>query len=124
MYQLFFFILTMVVYCYTICCVRNNILVWGETVRRTKRHSNLFLCLLINILINFEGAIPGIILLVCYFIFHISIWWAISAFVLWILYLLIWMWVLGLVNKSSISDKPKENKNPYSKKGYTPIRKD
>ena len=93
-------------------------------MRRTKRHSNLFLCLLINILINFEGAIPGIILLVCYFIFHISIWWAISAFVLWILYLLIWMWVLGLVNKSSISDKPKENKNPYSKKGYTPIRKD
>ena len=89
-------------------------------MRRTNKHSNFFLCFIINILLNFEGSIPGIILLILHFVLHISVWWSIGAFALWIIYMLIWMWVLGFVNKCSTPDVPKENKNPYSKKGYTP----
>lgn len=89
-------------------------------MRRTKIDTNFIIAFLINILLNLEGSIPGIILLVLHYVFGISIWWSIGAFLIWILYLLVWMWVLGLVNKCSVPDKPKENKNPYSNKGYKP----
>ena len=93
-------------------------------MRKTKMDANFIICFLINILLNFEGAIPGIILLILHFVLHISVWWAIGAFLLWIIYLLLWMLVVGFINRSSTPDKPKENKNPYSSKGYIPRNKD
>ena len=92
-------------------------------MRRTKIDTNFILSFLLNILLNIEGAIPGVILLILHFVLHISVWWAVGAFAIWILYLLIWMWVIGFINKCGKPDKPKENKNPYSKKGYTPRNK-
>ncbi len=92
-------------------------------MRRTKLDLNFFISFLLNVLLNLEGAIPGVILLILHFIFHISIWWAIGAFLAWIVYLLVWMWVLSLINKCSKPAKPKENKNPYSKKSF-PSHKD
>ena len=90
-------------------------------MRRTKRSGNYFFCLLINILLNLDGAIPGVILLVLHFWLNISIWWSICAFAAWILYLMIWMIILGWAGRcSSIPDKPKENKNPYSSGPYKP----
>ena len=87
-------------------------------MRRTKLDTNYILAFLLNLVLNIEGAIPGIVLLVLYFIFDISIWWAAGAFLAWILYLLIWMWVVGIINKCSKPEKQKENKNPYSKKSF------
>ena len=92
-------------------------------MRRTKVNTNFIFTILINMLINIDGAIPAIILLILHFIFNISIWWSIIAFLAWIIYLLVWMLVLGFANRCSTPDKPKENKNPYSSKGYVPHNK-
>ena len=89
-------------------------------MRRTKIDANFILSFLINILLNIEGAIPGVILLILHFALHISVWWAIGAFFVWILYLLIWMLVIGFINTCIKPHKEKENKNPYSNNGYTP----
>lgn len=84
---------------------------------------SFFICLLINIVMNFEGAIPAVILLVLHFIFDISIWWALLAFALFIIGIIIWMLVIGWAGKcSNIPDKPKKNKNPYSSGPYKSIK--
>ena len=82
------------------------------------------MCLLINMLLNLEGLIPFAVLLILHFLLNISIWWAVLTFSLWILYLIIWMLIFRWANKSSSdSDKPKENKNPYSSGKYEPYQK-
>ena len=82
------------------------------------------MCLLINMLLNLEGLIPFAILIILHFWVGISIWWAVLAFALWIVYLIIWMLIFRWVNKSSsFSDKPKENKNPYSSGKYVTYNK-
>ncbi len=83
-------------------------------MRKPKLNGNFFMCLLINMLINLEGAIPGAILLVLHFIFELSIWWSVGAFCAWIIYLLLWMAVLKWANSSSSKTEFRENKNPYS----------
>lgn len=83
-------------------------------MRRTKRKGNFFLCLLINILLNLEGSIPAWILLILHFCIGISILWFWLALALWIIYLLVWMKIIGWAGKCSRPDPPKENKNPYS----------
>ena len=83
-------------------------------MRRTKRTGNFFLCLLINILLNLEGSIPAWILLILHFCIGISILWFWLALALWIIYLLVWMKIIGWAGRCSTPDPPKENKNPYS----------
>lgn len=84
-------------------------------MRRTKRGGNFLLCLLFNMLLNLEWAIPGIILLVLHFWLGWSIWWSVAAFALWILIIIFWMFIIGWAgNCSNTPDPPKENKNPYS----------
>lgn len=68
-------------------------------------------------LLNIEWSIPAWILLALHFIFDISIWWFVGAIGFWILVLICWMNIVGWAAEcSSVPDKPKENKNPYSVK--------
>ena len=83
-------------------------------MRRTKRTGNFFLCLLFNMMLNFEGTIPAWILLILHFCIGISIFWFWLALALWIIYLLVWMKIIGWAGRCSTPDPPKENKNPYS----------
>ena len=86
-------------------------------MRKTKRSGNFFLCLLINMLLNLEGLIPAVILLVLHFLLGWSIWWAFIAAAVWFLWLVIWMKLIGWAGDcGSTPDPPKENKNPYSVK--------
>ena len=54
-------------------------------MRRTKRNGSFFLCLIMNMLLNIEGIIPIIVLLVLHFVLDISIWWAVGVFLAWII---------------------------------------
>ena len=83
-------------------------------MRRTKRTGNFFLCLLFNMMLNLEGTIPAWILLILHFCIGISIFWFWLALALWIIYLLVWMKIIGWAGRCSTPDSPKENKNPYS----------
>ena len=84
---------------------------------------SFFICLLINIVFNFEFAIPSIILLGLHFWLDISIWWSIGAFLLFIAGIIIWMLIIGWAGKlSNIPDKPKVNKNPYSSGPYKSLK--
>ncbi len=83
-------------------------------MRRTKRNGNFFLSLLFNMLLNLEGTIPAWILLVMHFWRGWSLLWFWLALALWIVYLIIWMLVIGWAGRCSRPDLPKENKNPYS----------
>ncbi len=86
-------------------------------MRKTNRSGNFFLCLLFNIILNLEWAIPGVILLVLHFVLGISVWFSIGAFALWIAVILFWMFIMGWAARcGSTPDPVKENKNPYSAK--------
>ena len=92
-------------------------------MRKTNRSGSFLLCLLFNMLLNLEGLIPAAVFLALHFILKWSIWWAVLAAGLWIVYLILWMLFMKFATKSSNTpDPPKENKNPYSvgnKKGPT-----
>ena len=92
-------------------------------MRKTNRSGSFLLCLLFNMLLNLEGLIPASVFLALHFIMKWSIWWAVLAAGLWIVYLILWMLFMRFAAKSSNTlDPPKENKNPYSvgnKKGPT-----
>ena len=92
-------------------------------MRKTYRSDSFLLCLLFNMLLNLEGLIPAAVFLALHFIMKWSIWWAVLAAGLWIVYLILWMLFMKFAAKSSNTlDPPKENKNPYSvgnKKGPT-----
>ncbi len=84
-------------------------------MRRTRRNAGFFVSLLINLLLNFEGIIPAVILYVLHRCLGLSVWWSAAALALWILGILFWMLFLRWAGKcSNIKDPPKENKNPYS----------
>lgn len=86
-------------------------------MRRTKRQGDFFFSLLINILLNPEGFLPAIALIVFHFVLGRSLWWAALAAAVWVLWLIIRMLLLGRVVKcGNKPDPPKENKNPYSAK--------
>ena len=76
-------------------------------MRRTRRSGGFFLCLLLNLLLNWEGVIPA------------ALWWAGLSLALWIGGLIVWMLVIGWASDcGSRRDEPRENKNPYSAKQY------
>ena len=84
-------------------------------MRKTKRSGSFALCLLFNMLLNAEGLIPAVVLLILHFVFKWSILWSGLAAGLWIVWLILWMLFMGFAAKSSNTpDPPKENKNPYS----------
>ncbi len=86
-------------------------------MRRTRRTGNFLICLLFNMLLNIDGLIPAVVLLVLHFLFKISVWWSVAAAVIWIVCLSVWMFIIGWARDcSSEPDAPKENKNPYSAK--------
>ena len=88
-------------------------------MRRTRRSGGFFLCLLLNVLLNWEGAIPAALLLALHRWRGWPLWWAGLALALWIGGILLWMLVIGWASDcSSCRDEPRENKNPYSSKQY------
>lgn len=88
-------------------------------------HAGEFLfALFLNLLMNIAGTIPAIVLLICHFLFGLPLWIAVSAFLLWIICILIRMAAIRWASSCSNMPEPKcENKNPYSV-GYPkkPIR--
>lgn len=86
-------------------------------MRKIRRSSSFLPCLFINLLLNLEWSIPGLILLGLHCWLGISIWWFIGAWGLWVLRVLAGMWLMGwAADCSRQPDPPKENKNPYSVK--------
>ncbi len=84
-------------------------------MRKTRRNGGFLLCLLFNMLLNPEGLIPAVVLLVLHFVLGWSVWWAIAAAGGWLLWLIFWMWFIGWAGRcGNAPDPPKENKNPYS----------
>ena len=63
-------------------------------MRRTRRSGGFFLCLLLNLLLNWEGVIPAALLFALHRWRGWPLWWA------------------------GLRDEPRENKNPYSAKQY------
>ena len=96
-------------------------------MRKTPRDGTFFLVFLFNIILNFRLTIPGWILLVLYFIIpqYIKWWYCLAYFGAFLLYILIWMLVIRAIAGWASTAKPAppiQNKNPYSSKGYTPIK--
>ena len=88
-------------------------------MRRTRRSGSFFLCLLLNVLLNWEGAIPAALLFALHRWRGWPLWWAGLALALWIGGILLWMLVIGWARDcGSRRDEPRENKNPYSSKQY------
>ena len=88
-------------------------------MRRTRRSGGVFLCLLLNVLLNWEGALPAALLLALHRWRGWPLWWAGLALALWIGGILLWMLVIGWASDcGSRRDAPRENKNPYSSRQY------
>lgn len=88
-------------------------------MRRTRRSGGFFPCLLLNLLLNWEGAIPAALLFALHRWRGWPLWWAGLALALWIGGLIVWMLVIGWASDcGSRRDEPRENKNPYSSKQY------
>ena len=86
-------------------------------MRRTRRAGSALLCLLINLILNWEWSIPAWILLALHIWIDISLWWFVGALGLWILGILAGMWIMGWASAcGKRPDPPKQNKNPYSAK--------
>ena len=92
-------------------------------MKKTAYTGTFFLCLLINIALNFRLTIPGWILLILHFIFPaVSIWWFVGYMVAFLLYMLIWQLVWRLIGRIGASAKevpPPKELNPYAVKGNT-----
>ena len=84
-------------------------------MRRTSRNGAV-ICFFINLVLNAELLIPTIILIVLHFVLNISLWWAIGAAVLYVLWIALFTFVLGRLIGSAKPDEPRKNKNPYSSK--------
>ena len=60
-------------------------------MRRTRRSGGFFLCLLLNLLLNWEGVIPAALLFALHRCSGWPLWWAGLALALWIGGILLWM---------------------------------
>ncbi|MBQ3087370.1 MAG: hypothetical protein IJC45_08540 [Clostridia bacterium] len=89
-----------------------------------KKDSGFLLSFFVNLLFNLEWAIPAVISLILHFILDISLWWTAGCIAFWILLVLARTLLLFALNKAgNMPEKQRENKNPYSSKGYTPVGK-
>lgn len=83
-------------------------------MRKSKR-GGIFLCLLMNLLLNLHWTIPSWILLALHFWLEWPIGWFWLALGLWLAVNVLWAVVIRWAGRcSSTPDEPKENKNPYS----------
>lgn len=82
---------------------------------KTRKNSNFVFWLCINMLLNWKGLIPAVILFALHIWLNISRWWWILAVALWILWIILWMVIIGRAGKCGKASSPlQENKNPYS----------
>ncbi len=86
-------------------------------MKRVEHTGGFWLCLLLNLLLNWQWSIPGWILLGLHLWLQIPVWWVVGGFALWLARVLFGMWFIGWAARCSAEkDPPKENKNPYSRK--------
>lgn len=91
-------------------------------MRRTRRSGGFFLCLLLNLLLNWEGVLPAALLFALHQLRGWPLWWAGLALALWIGGILLWTLFLSWASEcGSRRDPPRENKNPYSTKTFPGI---
>ena len=84
-------------------------------MRLNRRGGSFIVCLLFNLLFNFEWSIPAWICLILRAICDISLWWFVGALGFWLVSVLSGMWMVGWAAAVSSEPSPqKENKNPYS----------
>ena len=57
-------------------------------MNRLKRSGGLLLCLIFSLLMNMKGLIPAAVLLLLHFWSSLSVWWAVGAAAVWLLYLI------------------------------------
>ena len=82
-----------------------------------KNSSSRLISVALSLIFNLEWTVPAWILLALHFWKGISLLWFIGAIILWVLFVMLKMFVFGsLARAGNYKDKPKENKNPYSKK--------
>lgn len=99
-----------------------NIMCRVILMKFVKKNSGVLLSFVINLLFNAEWAIPAVILFVLHFVFDISLWWAFGALCFWIALVFFRTLLLFVLNKAGNMPEPyRENKNPYSNKGYHPF---
>ena len=80
-----------------------------------KKFGEYVLNFVLSLLFHWYWCIPAIILLILHFVLGISIWWAVGAFVLFVVGVRIFVHVLGwLVYMGNQDERPSKNKNPYS----------
>ena len=86
-------------------------------MKRIRKDGNFFLCLVINIIFNLDGTVPAWILLILHYALGWSIKWFWLALAIWLASIIIRMEIISWAARcGNTSDKPKENKNPYSVK--------
>lgn len=89
---------------------------------RYRRRSNFPIAYLVNLALNFEWSVPAWILLVLHFKLGVPMWCFWTALILWLAVILAHSLFLHWVyNQPDAPSPPKENKNPYSQTGYTPM---
>lgn len=80
-----------------------------------KRFWQYALNFILSLVFHWYWCIPAIILLICHFVFGISVWWSVGAFVLYVIGVRIFVHAVGwLVRAGNEDEKPQKNKNPYS----------
>ena len=79
------------------------------------RFLNYVISFLLSLLFHWYLCIPAVILLIFHFVFGISIWWAVGAFILYVVGVRVYMHILGrLVHMGNIKQNENRNVNPHS----------
>lgn len=85
-------------------------------MRHTDRAGGFLLTLLINLIINWEGILPALVLLVLHYTLRWPLWAVWAALGVWVLVILIGtlliVWAAGCSDRTIVP--PPTNKNPYS----------
>lgn len=90
-------------------------------MKRTDESRGFFGTFLYNLLLNAGWSIPAWVLLALHYISDVSIWWFVTALVLWPFGVLLGTLISSrLARVEDPSDVEKENKNPYSAKNSEP----
>lgn len=88
-------------------------------MRQPEKQRGFVLSILLTLIFNLEWTIPAWILLALHFICGLSLWYFAAALGLWSLTIVLKSVLLRILNRAGqYKDPPKENKNPYSSKGY------
>lgn len=86
-------------------------------MRKTTYDGGFFLCFLINLILNFEGILPALLLFIAHVVFGWPLIFAGLALCIWFLGILLWMHFIGWASRCGARrDAPLPNKNPYSAK--------